>query len=178
MDEDIAVKESSSLLVPVLISGVVGAGLALLFTPKSGREIRQNLKRFASSTGEQASEAMESGMEKGKDIYQAGRSAATQAVETAKSSLALGQEQLAEASDGQRSLVVPILVSGVVGAAIALLFAPKSGSEVMGDIKDIASSALDKSKGWYEQGAAAVKEAIEKGKQTAAETKEQLRPAA
>src|SRR5574337_828450 len=172
MDEDIAVKESGSLLVPVLISGVVGAGLALLFTPKSGREIRQDLKRFAGSAGEQASEAVETGMQKGRDIYEAGRSAAAQAAEAAKSSALSAKEQLAGATNSERSLVVPILVSGAVGAAIALLFAPKSGNEVMNDIKDIASSAYDKGKGWYEQGAAAVKEAIEKGKQTAAETRE------
>ena len=70
---------------------------------------------------------------------------------------------------------MPILVSGVVGAAVALLFAPKPGTEVMTDIKDLASSAMEKGKGWYEQGAAAVKEAMEKGKEAAAESKEKIK---
>lgn len=73
---------------------------------------------------------------------------------------------------------MPILVSGVIGAAVALLFAPKSGKEVVSDLKDAASTAFEKSKDWYEQGASAVKDAIEKGKEAAIETKEKLRPAA
>jgi len=102
------------------------------------------------------------------------------AVESGERAFAPAMEKASEtiSAPEERSLVVPILVSGVIGAAVALLFAPKSGSEVMGDLKDIASSALEKGKGWYEQSAQAVKEAVEKGKEAAAETKEKLRPAA
>jgi gas vesicle protein len=171
MNEDIAGKESSSLLVPVLVSGIVGAGLALLLTPKSGRDLRQDLRRYAAKTGEQASEAVEAGVEKAKDVYQESQ-ATTAMTKPAATEALIGAE-----SDG-RSLVVPIVVSGVIGAAVALLFAPKPGSEIMDDIKDIAATAFEKSKVWYEQGAGAVKEAIEKGKEAAAETKEKLRPAA
>ena len=37
-----------------------------------------------------------------------------------------------------RSVVVPFLVGGLVGAGIALLLAPKSGRETRADIKDLA----------------------------------------
>jgi gas vesicle protein len=87
-------------------------------------------------------------------------------------------EEALTASRDNRSLIVPVLVSGVVGAAVALLFAPKPGSEIMEDIKGIAASTLEKGKTWYEQGSQAVKEAVEKGKETVAETKEKIRPAA
>jgi gas vesicle protein len=148
----------SSIIAPVLISGIVGAGLALLLTPKSGREIRQDLRRYASRAGEQPAET-------------AG-AAQAQALEAP----AAEEEAIAEA--GQGSFIVPILVSGVIGAAVALLFAPKPGSEMISDLKDMASSAFEKSKGWYQQGATTVKEAIEKGKEAAAESKAKLRPAA
>jgi gas vesicle protein len=169
MDEDVMNTENRSILVPALISGAVGAGLALLLTPKSGSEIRYDLKRFAKRSGSQGQEALESGSS------------------AVREGMASGQESLAEAGEqagefvsggGERSILVPVLVSGVIGAAVALLFAPKRGSEVVQDIKEMAASALEKGKGLYEQGATAVKEAIEKGKEAAVEEKEKFRPAA
>lgn len=175
MNEDIAGKESTSLLVPVLISGIVGAGLALLLTPKSGRDLRQDLKRYASSAGEQAPETVETAAEGAKGAYQESTTAIAQPLESGR---AAAEQELAPTIESERSFVVPILVSGVIGAAVALLFAPKPGSEVMEDIKDLAATAFEKSRDWYEQGAEAVKEAVEKGKEAAAESKEKLRPAA
>ena len=108
------------------------------------------------------------------------KAAASEAMQTGQQAVSQSGEQFAETTSdsGERSLVVPIVMSGLVGAAVALLFAPKPGSEVMTDIKDMASSAFEKSKGWYEQGAAAVKEAMEKGKEAAAESKEKMKSAA
>ncbi|OGW42379.1 MAG: hypothetical protein A2010_08825 [Nitrospirae bacterium GWD2_57_9] len=168
MREEATNSESSSMIVPVLLSGAIGAGLALLLTPKSGREIRSDITRLAKRGGEQAANVT------------GGTADVGQAVESGERAFAPAMEKASEtiSAPEERSLVVPILVSGVIGAAVALLFAPKSGSEVMGDLKDIASSALEKGKGWYEQSAQAVKEAVEKGKEAAAETKEKLRPAA
>lgn len=69
------------------------------------------------------------------------------------------------------SVVVPFLVGGLVGAGIALLLAPKSGKELRKDIKDMASdtrdkiaTTVDKGKELYIEGTAAVKNAIEAGK--------------
>ena len=71
----------------------------------------------------------------------------------------------------ERSVLVPFLVGGFVGAGIALLLAPKSGRELRSDIKDMASDTRDKiattaekGKEFYVEGAAAVKHAIEAGK--------------
>lgn len=161
--------ESSSIVIPALISGVVGAGLALLFTPKPGSEIRQNLGRLARKARSQASQEIEEG-----------KAVLSEAVSTGRQSLAEGREQAAELAEeeSKSSLLVPVLVSGIVGASIALLFAPKSGKEVMEDIKDLTSTAVDKSKDLYQQGVSAVKDAWEKGKEAAVEGKEKLRPAA
>ena len=69
------------------------------------------------------------------------------------------------------SLLVPFLVGGLVGAGIAMLFAPKAGKEVRKDIKDLAMTTRDKvvetvdmGKGLYDKGITAVKGAIEEGK--------------
>lgn len=164
------VDRESSIVLPALISGVVGAGLALLLTPKSGREIRQDLGRLAKRAGADAGEGI-----------QEGKSVLNEAVRTGQESIAESKEQFAEMTAGEEaksSLLVPILVSGIVGASLALLFAPKSGKEVMEDIKDLASTAVDKSKDLYDQGVTAVKDAWEKGKEAAVEGKEKLRPAA
>ena len=161
-------RESSSIVWPVLLSGAIGAGLALLLAPKSGKDIRNDISNIARRTSESASETMEEAT-----------SSASQAVSASAQALSGSSEDVAEMSTNEgRSLVVPILISGVVGAAVALLFAPKPGSEVMTDIKDLASSAVDKGKGWYEQGASAVKDAFEKGKEAAAEQKEKIKSAA
>jgi gas vesicle protein len=70
----------------------------------------------------------------------------------------------------ERSVLVPFLVGGFIGAGIALLLAPKSGMELRKDIKDIASDTRDKiattvekGKGLYVESTAAVKNAIAAG---------------
>lgn len=170
MKEEAISKESDSLIVPVLLSGIISAGLALLLTPKSGREMRQDIGRLVKKTGEQAGETLEQA-----------QTAAVEAAGGSQPSFAAGKEQLTEWASPEEerpSLLVPILISGIAGAALALLFAPKSGKEIMEDIRDFASSAVEKGKDLYEQGVSAVKEAMEKGKEAAVEEKEKLRPAA
>jgi len=73
-------KREGSVLVPFLVGGLVGAGAALLFAPKSGRELRKDIKDIASNTRD----SVVSTIEKGKDIYESGRSAIMSAVETGK----------------------------------------------------------------------------------------------
>ena len=71
----------------------------------------------------------------------------------------------------ERSIWIPFLVGGVVGAGVALLFAPKSGRDLRKDIKDVASStretiteSVERSKELYDEGLTAVKGAIDAGK--------------
>lgn len=71
----------------------------------------------------------------------------------------------------ERSILVPFLVGGFVGAGITLLLAPKSGKELRKDIEDIASDTRDKiamtvekGKDLYVEGTEAVKHAIDAGK--------------
>lgn len=69
-----------SVLVPFLVGGVVGAGIALLLAPKSGKEMRKQIKDLASD----AKESVTSTIQKGRDLYDQSRAAITNAVEAGK----------------------------------------------------------------------------------------------
>jgi len=84
-----------------------------------------------------------------------------------------------------RTMLVPFLAGGLVGAGVALLLAPKSGSELRKDIRDIAvntgdkiTTTVEKGKKLYVESTAAVMNAIEAGKTAYTETREKIRKAA
>jgi len=79
----------------------------------------------------------------------------------------------------ERSMVVPFLVGGLVGAGIALLLAPKSGRETREDIKDLAvktkekiATSIHKGRELYQESTTAISGAIEAGKAAYLEEKE------
>ncbi len=85
----------------------------------------------------------------------------------------------------ERSVLVPFVIGGLVGAGVALLLAPKSGRELRKDISDLASDAqdrismtIDKSKELYEGSRSAVKNAIDAGKTAFIEERDKIRQAA
>ena len=85
-----------------------------------------------------------------------------------------------EVENKDRSMFVPFILGGLVGAGIALLLAPKSGKEVRKDIKDLAentresiASTMHRGKELIDEGKVAVSSAIEAGKVAYAHEKEQ-----
>jgi gas vesicle protein len=64
-----------------------------LLAPKSGAETRKDLKRFASSTGEQVVSAVD----KGKNIFEAGKGAITAAAESGNIEYVDGKEKFEHA---------------------------------------------------------------------------------
>jgi gas vesicle protein len=160
-DEHTSRKES--ILMPVLAGGALGVGLALLLAPKSGTEIRKDLKRVANRFSQ--------AIDIGKDLYGESREFASKAVEAGKK--AYLEEKPLEPIE-ERSLMVPVLASGIIGAgigaAIALLLAPKSGTETRKDLKrftlstgEQVVSAIDKGKNMYKAGKGAITAAVESG---------------
>ncbi|HYA88330.1 MAG TPA: YtxH domain-containing protein [Nitrospirota bacterium] len=87
-----------NVLVPFLAGGLVGAGIMLLFAPKSGKEVRKDIKRFTHDSKERVTEVLDKGKElykdsieratktidKGKDIYERGQALVGKAVEAGK----------------------------------------------------------------------------------------------
>jgi gas vesicle protein len=171
-----------SLLKPVLMGSAVGAGIALLLAPKKGKEFRKDMKRFAANTRDQVADVMDDG----RDFYEEGMDIVAGAVKTGKRTYDEGTKGLQKLMHKkERSLMAPILVSGVVGAGIALLLAPKSGKEMRGDIKRIAANtrekigtAIDKGKALYTEGRKGVLEAVEAGKKAYVHGKEKFLHAA
>jgi len=162
MKEERTYREGS-ILTTVLVGGAVGAGLALALAPKSGSEMRKDLKRAA----DRVSQAVAIG----KDLYGEGKGFVNKAVEASKKAY-VEEKPLEHIINGKGSLLVPILTSGIIGAGIgagiALLLAPKSGSETRKDLKRLASSsrervvsAIDKGKDIYGAGKSAITEAVE-----------------
>ena len=145
-----------SILKPVLAGSAVGAGIALLLAPKSGKGLRKDLERFTARTGKQAAEVIH----EGRDLYEEGRKSVMKAVETGREKFDEGRERLSELvyKKKKRSLMVPIMVSGILGAGIAFLLAPKTGKAVRKDVKRIAVDTRDK-----------VASLIDKGKDLATE---------
>jgi gas vesicle protein len=165
-----------SILTSVLVGGAVGAGLALVLAPKSGSETRKNLKRVANRFTQ--------AVDIGKDLYGESREFVGKAVDAGKK--AYVEEQPLEPINREKGpLLAPILAGGIIGAGIALLLAPKSGSEIRDDLKRVASStrervvsAIDKGKDLYVAGKGAITEAVEAGKKAYVEGKAEVEHAA
>ena len=69
-----------NIAVPFLVGGVIGAGVALLLAPKPGKEVRNDLRRFATTTKDRVILAVD----KGKELYEEGRVAVSSAIDAGK----------------------------------------------------------------------------------------------
>ena len=80
------VPNNSAVGLAFVQGAIVGAIGALLFAPRSGRELRQQLRDYSRQTGERvrdmaekSSQGLERAMEKGRDLVDKGRSIAEEA---------------------------------------------------------------------------------------------------
>ena len=80
MKEELGVNKARSVLLPFLVGGLVGAGIALLLAPKSGREMREDIKDIAASAGDKITATVE----KGKELYVDSTAAVKNAFEAGK----------------------------------------------------------------------------------------------
>ena len=82
-------KRGNSILMPFLVGGIVGAGLTFLLAPKPGKEVREDIKRFANDTKERVALAID----KGKALYDEGRTAVANAIEAGKTAYVQEKEK-------------------------------------------------------------------------------------
>ena len=92
---------AGSILMSFFVGGLVGAGIALLVAPKSGRETRQQLKELAEDVKqkaegyiEQMKEQVSTVVEKGKDLLEEQKSILVSAVEAGKEAYEKEKEKL------------------------------------------------------------------------------------
>jgi gas vesicle protein len=88
MREELERKESS-VFVPFVLGGLVGAGIALLLAPKSGKEVRNDIKDLA----ENARETITSTMHRGKELIEEGKIAVSSAIDAGKAAYVHEKEQ-------------------------------------------------------------------------------------
>ena len=93
---------ASSIFLSFLLGGLMGAGVALLLAPKSGRETRLKIRELAEEAREkaedyagQAKNKVSGAIEKGKGFVQEKRSIITTAVEAGKEAYEKEKERLA-----------------------------------------------------------------------------------
>ncbi len=129
--------------MPALVGSAVGAGIALLVAPKSGKALRKDLKRFAEDTRDQVADVID----EGKNLYEGGRDVVAKTVKVGREMYDEGTEKIGKLGKlmqkKERSLVVPLLTSGIIGSGIVLLLTPKSGKEVRGNLKRMAATTRD-----------------------------------
>jgi gas vesicle protein len=69
------------------------------------------------------------------------------------------------------TVLVSFAAGAAIGAALALLYAPKSGQEMRENIADLTEDAVDKIKEYAKEAQEKIKTAIEDGKETIVEKK-------
>ncbi len=69
------------------------------------------------------------------------------------------------------TVLVSFVAGAAIGAGLALLYAPKSGSEMRESIADFAEDAVDKIKEYTKEAQDKIKTALDEGKETIIEKK-------
>ncbi len=94
---------SGSLFLSFLLGGVVGAGLALLLAPQSGRQTREKIREFAGEVKDKTTEYIDdakrkvtSVVDEGKGFYEQKKSLVKSAVEAGKEAYEKEKERLSK----------------------------------------------------------------------------------
>jgi len=82
-------KREQSVFVPFILGGLVGAGIALLLAPKSGKEVRKDIRDLAENTGK----TITSTMHRGKELIEEGKIAVSSAIDAGKAAYMHEREQ-------------------------------------------------------------------------------------
>ncbi len=91
------------ILLAFLVGGVVGAGVALLMAPESGENVRRKIRDFADDTksratgyADQAKDAFNTSLARGKELYEEKKSAITSAIEAGREAFIKEKEKIVE----------------------------------------------------------------------------------
>ena len=94
---------AGSIFLSFLLGGVVGAGLALLLAPQSGRETRQKIKQFTDDVkgkavdyADEVKEKVTGSVERGKEFFEEKKSIFSSAIEAGKEAYEKEKERLSK----------------------------------------------------------------------------------
>jgi gas vesicle protein len=94
MKEEHGTISTRSILISFAVGGLVGAGAALLLAPKSGKELRKDIKNLAG----EARDKVVTTVEKGKELYVENTTAVKHAVEAGKTAYLAEMEKYRKAA--------------------------------------------------------------------------------
>lgn len=77
-----------------ILGGLIGAGIALLFAPRTGKETREFLSDKALEYWENADEVYETGRDRAVELYATGKDAAVEATEQVRSKIDAARARL------------------------------------------------------------------------------------
>jgi gas vesicle protein len=77
MKEEPGIKKGSWMLLSILGGGILGAGLAMLFAPKAGKEIRNDIEDFAARTRDKIGKTIDDGVH----VYEKSKNAVASAID-------------------------------------------------------------------------------------------------
>lgn len=96
-----------SILVSFLAGAAIGSGLALLFAPKSGRELREQIRDLTDDAVDKikeysidAQEKIKSTYEEGRELVREKKSLISSAIEAGKEAIGKERERLTEEHKG------------------------------------------------------------------------------
>jgi len=94
---------AGSMFLSFLLGGIVGAAVALLLAPESGRDTRHKIREFAGDMkgkawnyADNVKGKVASTIEKGKDLYEEKKSSITKAVEAGREAYEKEKERLSK----------------------------------------------------------------------------------
>jgi gas vesicle protein len=96
-------KHSSGGVGNLLLGVAIGAGVALLFAPRSGEETRTEIRRRARRAGDAARNVAEGVTGTVADTFENARTRVEQQIETARSAIELKKQQVSRAMEAGRA---------------------------------------------------------------------------
>jgi len=87
-------KRDGSILLPFVIGGLVGAGVALLLAPKTGKELRKDIRDLASDTRDKVAMTID----RSKELFDGSKAAVTNAIDAGKKAFTEERDKVRQAA--------------------------------------------------------------------------------
>jgi gas vesicle protein len=98
----IVIEKHSGSVGNLLLGVLIGAGVALLFAPRSGEETRQDIRRRARKAGDTVKGAAQGVSDQVVDTFESARFRVEEQIESARSAIELKKAQVARAVEAGR----------------------------------------------------------------------------
>ena len=99
----IVIEKHSGGVGNLLVGVLIGAGVALLFAPRSGEETRTDIKRRARKAGDTVRDVAEGVTDQVADTFETARSRVEQQIDSARTALEMKRRQVSRAMDAGRT---------------------------------------------------------------------------